>query len=334
MFEAAPCLSPALVCSWIDFARPRWQRVDMESDDWAREFFLACLKPELKREVLHETQDFSPAHHCALSIAWIAMRNVFSGTFEHFSTLEQVIIKFDIRNYPAQNVVKASEYISAASKALRTISRIPGQSLHSILEGMRQSDCSDFNLRCSALMVRPDMSSYSVYGASSDDLFRRIRSLLTETSSWYTGYLQVGKWPAAQSSLAPPSSSSTFSTTSVDPRFIQQVVALANQLSPRRRPSRANPCKICGSPDHWKADCPNNRVRPDSRGRSDSRGRPDSRSRADSRGRTPDRRWDFSRSRDHSNDSAGRRSDRAPADDKSVSFSSVNNITRAARSYS
>ena len=184
VFEAAPRLSPALVCSWIDFARPRWQQVDMESDDWAREFFLACLKPELKREVLHETQDFSPAHHCALSIAFIAMRKVFSGTFEHFSTLEQVIIKFDIRNYPAQSVVKASEYISAASKALRTISRIPGQSLHSILEGMRQSDCGDFNLRCSALMVRPDMSSYSVYGASSDDLFRRIRSLLTETSSW------------------------------------------------------------------------------------------------------------------------------------------------------
>eukprot|EP00956_Cyclotella_meneghiniana_P037381 scaffold137742_cov22-Cyclotella_meneghiniana.AAC.1 len=225
VFDAAPRLSPALICSWIDFARPRWTQVDMESDDWAQEFFLSCLTPELRREVKHETKDFSPAHYCALSIAWVTMRKVFSGTFEHFGTLEQVIIKFDIHNYPAQNVIKASEYISAASRALRTIGRIPGQCLQSILEGMRQSDCNDFNLRCSALMVRPDMSSYSVYGASSDDLFRRIRSLLTETSSWYTGYLQVGKWPAAQSSLAAPSSLSTFSTTSVDPRFIQQVVA-------------------------------------------------------------------------------------------------------------
>lgn len=356
IFDAAPRLSPDVVVNWISFARPRWTPEEQESDSWALEFFLSALSPDLKKEVILETQDYADNFYTAMSVAYITLRKVFSSTFEHYNILEQVITSFDIRKYPEQNVITAGQHITAASKALKAISRIPGQCLTSILRGMSYSDCTEFNSRCTSLMNSDHVDSPSVFAANSDRQFTWTRSLITKVSSWYRGYINTGRWPAVSSSRPLSLPSSTFTASQTDPHLLEQALALLGQRSPRRSPSAANPCLNCGSHDHWKNECPHPpNQRSGARHSNRFSQRSDDRHRPSSRGRTPDRRRSDSRDRGYSND-RGRSRDRSSSrdrgrfdsyssqtsrdrsksrdNDKTVSFGAVNIANNVGRSYS
>eukprot|EP00956_Cyclotella_meneghiniana_P007014 scaffold9457_cov86-Cyclotella_meneghiniana.AAC.4 len=337
ILEVAHNIKQPAIATWILSVRNTWDTFDVQSDAWDTEFFLNCLAPALREEVLHDqTADYDEHYYSAIVVAWIAMRKVFLASFQNLGVLEKMLTGFDISVYPKENVVKASHDLTAATKTLKVVHQI---------RSLRPQHYSSWNVQIAA-----DVDTLT--------LGREIRTTLSTCVSWYRSYLQAGDWPAANDlsvsrSLATPSTFSAYSSSAE--RLLAEAIALMTQTSSRAGtgPSVDRPCVNCGEPTHWKKDCdkppnycrdngitlsPRNRrdssrghtpdCRRDNGSRSVSRSCDGKRERSLSTGRS-DRSRDNSRTRDNRT-----HADRGRNSRKLVSFSSAHNVSEVGRSYS
>eukprot|EP00956_Cyclotella_meneghiniana_P042825 scaffold249328_cov81-Cyclotella_meneghiniana.AAC.1 len=191
ILEVAHNVKQPAIAAWILSTRNTWDAFDIQSDAWGTEFFLNCLAPALREEVLHETADYDEHYYSAIVVAWIAMRKVFSASFQNLGVLEKMLTGFDISVYPKENVVKASHDLTAATKALKVVHQIPHCALNTILRGMCKSQCTEFNNRCFHLMTGSHEFADSKADVDTLALGREIRTTLSTCVSWYRSYLQA-----------------------------------------------------------------------------------------------------------------------------------------------
>ena len=98
ILEVARNIKQPAIAAWILSTRNTWDAFDIQSDAWGTEFFLNCLAPALREEVLHETADYDEHYYSAIVVAWIAMRKVFSASFQNLGVLEKMLTGFDIQS--------------------------------------------------------------------------------------------------------------------------------------------------------------------------------------------------------------------------------------------
>ena len=73
ILEVAHNIKQPAIAAWILSARHSWDAFDVQSDAWGTEFFLNCLAPALREEVLHETADYDEHYYSAIVVAWIIL---------------------------------------------------------------------------------------------------------------------------------------------------------------------------------------------------------------------------------------------------------------------
>lgn len=307
------------VLEWQYFCRLHSSQADLLSDSMISKLVLKTLDPAVRQDVVYDLAELPEHLRGGSATVKIAMDKLAADSFEIRLCIQNGLTSFTITSYPQEDVVLASQHVKTLARFALQYNDLPPRVLGYVLRGFTQSSCDPFNNLCHQFILREEMESGPP--APGQNVQKRdfdlLLSVTSKLSQYYRNAVQSGTWPAAlkQSSSfvaaapAPPTTAALASSTDMDALLTALVSRLSMNGSPRStsyRPSRRFPCNHCGSPDHWRNECPqlsrsdaNTTSRQDShqRPRSTSRPRSDSRSRSDSHSRSHSRSRSDSRSR-------------------------------------
>jgi hypothetical protein len=268
----------------------------------------------------------------------IALSKLGVYSFEMVHLIQSFFKNFDIRKYPNQDVVTASQHAKSMGGILSITGDLPARAVQYILVGMAKSTNDRFNILCNQLMSQDEMTyQQPLPGRStSQAVLKDLSTVSNHLTRVYWSAVQSGSWLTKSGSASSAFSGSVdmsvpgASNPSPALDINAFAAALASQLS---GPSTDCPCNVCGLPDHWARKCPanknaNNKQKLQSQSNSRSNSRPNSCQGSQSRNNShqPSRNSSRGRANDRPNTPYKARGN--SRDNKSVAFEpSAYNVT-------
>jgi hypothetical protein len=149
------------VMNWQAFFNEYIASADLaekQSDAWATKATLKALKPDVRHEVNFELTEVPDEVYGAATTIKIALSKLSAYSFEMVHLIQSFFKNFDIRKYPDQNVVTASQHAKSMGGILSITGDLPARAVQYILVGMAKSTNDRFNILCNQLMSQDEMT--------------------------------------------------------------------------------------------------------------------------------------------------------------------------------
>jgi len=247
--------------SWQTLLRRFGQREELQSDGWFEDKLKNSLAPGLKAEVMSDFNELPSIQKGSISLLRLIINRIVQNSQESRRAMEDYIKTFDIRNFPGEDVTKASLRLKAVAQSLGT-TRLPMDIVHRVLEGFALSSTPAFTQLC---LHQKSMISSSLVKSTlrQDTLYKTLVGVISDLEVHYLELLSGHRWVGLGNDTQP--SSAFFMNTDSDSddsapdeydTYMAYTARAGHRIIPFETWVKDKICRNCHKVGHIQRDCP------------------------------------------------------------------------------